>query len=56
MEFDLLFDEYITLAAAAEKKAKTISWVEPENRIETIIGWIDDTWSYTYHLINDRIL
>ncbi|GAB3953658.1 hypothetical protein GCM10028805_37820 [Spirosoma harenae] len=60
MEELLLIDESVALTRAQETAScsahKAIDWTLPSEMNSSIIGWIDDTWEYTYHLANGQVI
>lgn len=60
MEELLLIDESVALTMAQKNASfsahKSINWTLPIEVKNSIVGWIDDTWEYTYHLSNGRVI
>lgn len=61
MTDELLLEEPVIVAPAIPKPRHEATpaptgWPLPTEAYGAIVGWIDETWGYTYHLTDGRVI
>lgn len=61
MTDELLLEKPVIVAPATPKPQRettpsSTGWPLPSGAYGAIVGWIDDTWGYTYHLTDGRVI